>query len=48
MTIQAQQIAAADNADPKVLSDTVTSLETVGLESDARRLATELLISFNH
>ncbi|WP_254870018.1 antifreeze glycopeptide [Thalassospira sp. HF15] len=48
MVIQAQQIAAAENADPKVLSDTVTSLEAVGLESDARRLATELLMSFNH
>jgi hypothetical protein len=48
MAIQAQQIASAENADPKVLSDTVTSLETVGLENDARRLATELLMSFNH
>lgn len=47
MAIQAQQIAAAENADPKVLSDTVTSLEMVGLHRDAQRLATELLLSFD-
>ncbi|WP_033068139.1 hypothetical protein [Thalassospira australica] len=47
MAIQAQQIATADNADPKVLSDTVTALEVVGLQSDAQRLATELLLSFD-
>ncbi|MBC06070.1 antifreeze glycopeptide [Thalassospira sp.] len=47
MAIQAQQVASAENADPKALSDTVTALATVGLEADARRLATELLMSFN-
>lgn len=47
LAIQAQQVAAVDNADPKVLSDTVTSLQTVGQENDARLLATELLMSFN-
>ncbi|WP_417828970.1 antifreeze glycopeptide [Thalassospira sp.] len=48
MAIQAQQIATAANADPKVLSDTVSSLQGIGLADDARRLATELLMSFNH
>ncbi|WP_417836954.1 antifreeze glycopeptide [Thalassospira tepidiphila] len=47
LAIQAQQVAAVDNADPKVLSDTVTSLLIIGQENDARRLATELLMSFN-
>lgn len=45
MAIQAQQIAGVANADPKVLADTVAALEMVGLEGDARRLATELLLS---
>ncbi|WP_412558883.1 antifreeze glycopeptide [Thalassospira sp. MIT1370] len=47
MAIQAQQIANAPNADPKVLADTVAALEMVGLHSDAQHLATELLLSFD-
>ncbi|MEQ8390301.1 MAG: antifreeze glycopeptide [Thalassospira sp.] len=47
MAIQAQQISAEENADPKALADTVAALELVGLPSDARHLAAELLLSFD-
>jgi len=47
MAIQAQQISAMENADPKALADTVAALELVGLQSDAQHLATELLLSFD-
>ncbi|MHC8495087.1 antifreeze glycopeptide [Thalassospira sp. SM2505] len=47
MAIQAQQIANADNADPKALADTVAALEMIGLHDDAQHLATELLLSFD-
>jgi hypothetical protein len=47
MAIQAQQIAKVENADPKALADTVAALDMVGLQPDARRLATELMMSFD-